>query len=65
MDKENYHLLLDTVSITLDCLNATTTCYLPELGTVSQSIWSEKEIDQFKEQLKGLMRILPTAKQFS
>lgn len=59
MDKQNYGMLLDTISITLDCLSATTTDYIPELGTVSQSIWTEKEVEQFKRQLKGLMGLIP------
>lgn len=59
MDKQNYGMLLDTISVTLDCLNASTCCVLPELGTVQQSIWSDKEIGQFKHQLKGLMAMIP------
>lgn len=59
MDKANYGMLLDTISVTLDCLSATTTDFIAELGTVEQSIWSEKEVDQFKKQLKGLMAMIP------
>jgi hypothetical protein len=64
MDKANYGMLLDTISITLDCLNATTTDYLPELGTVQQSLWTEKEVDQFRKQLKGLMALIPNPSYF-
>ena len=64
MDKANYGMLLDTISVTLDCLSATTTDYLPELGTVQQSVWTEKELDQFKKQLKGLMGLIPSPAYF-
>lgn len=64
MDKADYGMLFDTISITLDCLSATTTDYLPELGTVQQSVWTEKELEQFKKQLKGLMGLIPSPAYF-
>ena len=64
MDKANYGMLLDTISVTLDCLSATTTDFLPDLGTVQQSIWTEKEVNQFKTQLKGLMAMIPSPAYF-
>ena len=64
MDKADYGMLFDTISITLDCLSAIKTDYLPELGTVQQSVWTEKELEQFKKQLKGLMGLIPSPAYF-
>ena len=64
MDKADYGMLFDTIAVTLDCLSATTTDYLPELGTVQQSVWTEKELNQFKTQLKGLMGLIPSPAYF-
>ncbi len=64
MDINTYSMLLDTISVSLDCLAAETKDFVPELGTVTQSIWTEKEVMQFKSQLKGLMALIPDPSYF-
>jgi hypothetical protein len=64
MDKANYGMMLDTIHICLDCLSATTVDFIPEIGVVEQTIWSEKELRGFKEQLKGLMAMIPSPAYF-
>jgi len=60
-----YEMLLNTVSITLDCLNAQTTEFIPEYGSITQTIWSTHEQRQIKEQIKGLLAKMPEPSFFS
>lgn len=60
-----YEMLLNTISITLDCLNAQTTEFVPEYGPITQSIWGTNETRQIKEQIKGLLSKVPEPSYFN
>ena len=65
MDKEAYSMMLNTISITLECLNAEVTHFDSQAGPITQSIWNESEIRQIKTQLTGLLSLLPKPEYFN
>lgn len=65
MDGQNFNKLLNTLSITLEVAQASTTTWDEHAGPITQSIWTERELAQIKGQLKGLLKIIPTPDYFT
>lgn len=60
---EQLHIL-DTIQVVASLIPLEATEFIPEVGCVTQSIWTNEEIRQIKGQLKGLLSLIPAADQF-
>lgn len=65
MEVDRYTRVLETVSLLLDVLQAETTTFVEDLGPLTQSVWDVSQEKQIKQQILGMLKLIPDYKNFN